>query len=819
MICTFYSFKGGVGRSMALANIAEHLYGRGLKVLMVDFDLEAPGLEKYFQVPRALAKPDEILARRGVIDMLTSYVELRSLPRLGDAREPVIEPFGEFIVRLYEKNSFGGELSIIPAGRRDGGEYTAYAQKLRSFVWDDFYANHDGEAFFEWFRHEAESAAEVVLIDSRTGVSEMSGVCTYQLADAVVMFVAPNRQNLDGTLMMAESLSAPKLIDERGRPLSLLFVPSRVEYGEARLLDEFAREFKESLSPWTRRWLEAATFDDLKLIYVPHYAYMEKVAMRESDRASAADLVKGYERIANALAQLDRDDGALRKSFYPTAATERGARIFISYARGEDEVDSLAQDLALRLGQQHEVFIDRMIRVGVDWVKFIEEQMNTADFVIALLSARSVQSEMFIGELRVARQLNKRSGRPVILPIHVRQPQKLDYELDAYVGRIHGAYWNGPEDTAVLGHDLLAAISGHLEQGPSWSDIPPPGAPPGGRPPALPELESPGGAVNLQSPFYIVRAADGLALAMIARQGITLHIRGARQMGKTSLLVRVCDVAKTSGKRIAFLDCQLFSRDDFATPDAFFSAFYQMIVFAVGLEDRPSWSEQRANRSRSPFALCTRLMLNSVLKAIDGPITLVLDEIEVVANSDVGPEFFSMLRAWHNQRAMDSEWRRLDIVMASAGGFMPMASAFTSPFNVAEVIELETFTTEQVADLNARHGSILLPSEVSQLRDFLGGHPYLVRLALYRIACGELTVEAIMDGDEEGPFGAHLRAQLLRLHADKNLANGMQEVLSQNTCSDPAIMDRLLTAGLVRREGRMVKPASTLYTNYFRRVL
>ena len=85
MIFTFYSFKGGVGRTMALANVAELLYQRGLKVLMVDFDLEAPGLERFFDVsnqdekpekrniPEVLYSPNEVIDHRGVIDLLLSY--------------------------------------------------------------------------------------------------------------------------------------------------------------------------------------------------------------------------------------------------------------------------------------------------------------------------------------------------------------------------------------------------------------------------------------------------------------------------------------------------------------------------------------------------------------------------------------------------------------------------------------------------------------------------------------------------------------------------------------------------------------------------
>lgn len=118
MIYTFYSFKGGVGRSMAMANIAEILCRRGLNVLMVDFDLEAPGLERFFDVDDAIVRPNKILERRGVIDLLYSYKELYSLPRpvpnvkqeaKGDSRNDFpsfpIEPLINFVTPKHLSKS------------------------------------------------------------------------------------------------------------------------------------------------------------------------------------------------------------------------------------------------------------------------------------------------------------------------------------------------------------------------------------------------------------------------------------------------------------------------------------------------------------------------------------------------------------------------------------------------------------------------------------------------------------------------------------------------------------------------------------------
>lgn len=379
MIYTFYSFKGGVGRSMALANVAELLYRYGMKVLMVDLDLEAPGLERYFDVPEAAYNPADVLGKRGLIDMLISYKKLYSLPRLSLSESSTyadassqkqfsfpVEPLTNFIVPIYESGNHGGTLHIIPAGYRAGDEFTRYSERVRSFDWDNFYSEWQGEEFFEWFRCEAESFADVVLIDSRTGVTEMGGVCTYQLADVVVMFVAPNQQNLDGTLMIAKSLANPDLIQEgrKGRELSLLFVPSRVENVEKKLLDNFETQFTTTLSDFIRAELkfEISAFIDLKLPYVPYYAYMERVAVRDVGQASASDLVEAYRRLTFTLAQLAPETAPLRKRLlgeeHSDAATDLSNLAGRYYAQGRySEAEPLyVQALALRkrlLGEEH----------------------------------------------------------------------------------------------------------------------------------------------------------------------------------------------------------------------------------------------------------------------------------------------------------------------------------------------------------------------------------------------------------------------------------------------------------------------------------
>ncbi|WP_448642769.1 KGGVGR-motif variant AAA ATPase [Geodermatophilus sp. URMC 63] len=317
MIYTFYSFKGGVGRSMALANVAQILAHRGLHVLMVDFDLEAPGLERFFDRPDSVTLVEEVKSRRGVIDLLLSYRRLRTLSsRLGSVSETdddkgfpyPTEPVSNFLVPLAIDAESSGRIDLIPAGRRAGDDYEEYAKHVRAFDWQDFYLHWSGQAFFDWFRDECQTLADVVLVDSRTGLTEMSGVCTFQLADVVVMLVAPNRQNLEGCNLVAQSLESPDLVRlaRAGRHLRVLPVPSRIDQTESPSVESFAHDFERNLARYAPSELsfENSLFIDLKLPYVPRYSFTESLAVLEPDQPVAADLIAAYGRLTAALVDL-----------------------------------------------------------------------------------------------------------------------------------------------------------------------------------------------------------------------------------------------------------------------------------------------------------------------------------------------------------------------------------------------------------------------------------------------------------------------------------------------------------------------------------
>ena len=503
-----------------------------------------------------------------------------------------------------------------------------------------------------------------------------------------------------------------------------------------------------------------------------------------------------------------------------TETNPQRARIFISYKRNVEPDEPVARQVFDVLSEHHDVFIDQNLPVGAKWADCIESELRRTYFLVTFLSAESIHSEMVKGEIETAHHLAKeRGGHSTILPVRLDYREPFQQPLSAYLNPINWAFWEHHEDTLRLLEELMGAISGGEltidEQSqadlirisePSSLPQPLPSAP----------LEMPEGAIDPQSTFYVERPDDRTALEAIKRQGVTIVIKGPRQMGKSSLLIRTTEAAREAGKRVAFLDFQLFDRSTLTDADTFFRQFCTWVTDELEMEDRVDdyWKTPLGNSQR-----CTRYMGRYLLRELGGPLVLAMDEVESVFEADFRTDFFSMLRSWHNSRATTPIWKQLDLALVtSTEPYQLIANLNQSPFNVGEVIDLADFTPEQVADLNRRHGPPLSSNQERQLMELLNGHPYLVRRALYLVTSGRISADELFDHatDDRGPFGDHLRYHLYRLRGKDDLIQGLRQVIRNNICQDEQIFFRLRGAGLVRREGRAVLPRCQLYADYFR---
>ena len=234
-VVTFYSFKGGVGRTSALVNIAVELANQGRRVLAVDFDLEAPGIDTFNlpQPPQHGGNEDGSPA--GLVDYLAKYIETSEAPDVA-----------HYIYQSTGIGTNGGALWIMPAGKQDA----AYAERLNSIDWLDLYERRNGFLMFEDLKAQCESLLDpdYVLVDSRTGHTDIAGICTRQLPDAVVALFFPNEQNVRGLERIVRGIRQ-EAETARYKQIQLHFVPANVPdtYDEDQILATRMDEVRERL--------------------------------------------------------------------------------------------------------------------------------------------------------------------------------------------------------------------------------------------------------------------------------------------------------------------------------------------------------------------------------------------------------------------------------------------------------------------------------------------------------------------------------------------------------------------------------------------
>jgi hypothetical protein len=596
------------------------------------------------------------------------------------------------------------------------------------------------------------------------------------------------------------------------------------------------RQFKnlldEGLSSVSRRQLKTVEAVEREIAEWTGYAQATVQHWRRGNIPAASEHVELLVRYCLQFGRLDQtwvqnllsqarypSPGPLLKELFPEGKGRR-PRIFMCYQRSLEPDESVALELSQELIRRgYDVFFEQARAVDPRWVERVHSELEQCEFFVILLSAESVHNEVVLLELAAAHEVGgDQPGPPIILPVRLAYRQPFQESLSTYLDTLNWALWETGEDTPRLILELEQAISGGvlpIDEQARTTLLRPSESLPLALPVPSAELEAPAGTVDLQSPLYIPRDEDRVALSEIQRRGATITIKGPRQVGKSSLLVRTADAAKKAGKRVVFLDFQLL-KSSLTDSDTFFRQFCALITHKLGLKNQVEdyWSSPLSNASR-----CTEYVGSYLLRTLEHPLVLAIDEADSIFATDFCTDFFAMLRVWHNNRAFDPDWKNLDLALVtSTEPYYFIDNLTQSPFNVGEVIDLQDFTPRQVADLNRRHGSPLSPDQEQQLMTLLNGHPYLVRRALYLIASRRITALELFTHatEDRGPFGDHLRSLMLRLHDKEDLFQALCQVESKHQCRDDQVFFRLRGAGLVRREGGQELPRCQLYADFFR---
>ncbi|MEU1089176.1 FxSxx-COOH system tetratricopeptide repeat protein [Streptomyces sp. NPDC005892] len=294
-IVTFYSYKGGTGRTMALANTAWILAANGKRVLAVDWDLEAPGLHRFFH---PFLDPSTLGATTGVIDLITDYAWAATSPvqRPDDWHRDYARIQQHAVSLTPEALGWefprGGTLDFVSAGRQN----REYSAAVSTFDWDNFYDRLGGGNFFDALRDDMKANYDYVLIDSRTGLSDIADICTVHLPDVLVDCFTLSDQSIDGAASVARQMA------ERytGRPIAIYPVPMRIDEGEKEKADagRALARFKFDRLPRDLSGDElTAYWGAVEIPYRPYYAYEETLATFGDEAGLSNSLLSAFERL------------------------------------------------------------------------------------------------------------------------------------------------------------------------------------------------------------------------------------------------------------------------------------------------------------------------------------------------------------------------------------------------------------------------------------------------------------------------------------------------------------------------------------------
>ena len=510
-------------------------------------------------------------------------------------------------------------------------------------------------------------------------------------------------------------------------------------------------------------------------------------------------------------------------------------KVVLLYKRGAQPDETLMRFLESQLTELgYNIFIDRHLTLGMDWAREIEERIRTADAVIPLLSNESIHSEMFGFEIEGAHEAAQmQNGSPRLCPVRINYTGPLPEPLSSILDPIQYYLWEGEQDNLGLITELAdtlkkvgqkefrtvetetkAQVVSKFDKKSGSVSLS------GSRPEAL---ESIGGAVPLHSEYYVPRPIDTELRTSLTNRDSIILIKGARQMGKTSLLARGMQFSREQGARVVLTDFQKLSAQDLQSVMHFYMALGESLVDQLDLETTLDavWDDRRG-----PNANFERYIRREILAKRETPLVWGLDEVDRLFVTPFGSEFFGLVRSWHNERALDPSgpWSMLTMAIAYATeAHLFITDMNQSPFNVGTRLSVEDFSQLQAAELNRRYQNPLkTQEEQNRFYRLVGGHPYLVRRGLHEMATRKVAYDSFEEkaSRDEGIYGDHLRRLLVLLVKDPVLTNVMRDILNSQPCPTSESFYRLRSAGLiVGNTPEEARPRCRLYAMYLRRHL
>ncbi len=329
----------------------------------------------------------------------------------------------------------------------------------------------------------------------------------------------------------------------------------------------------------------------------------------------------------------------------------------------------------------------------------------------------------------------------------------------------------------------------------------------------------PSGPIPLDSPFYIPRPPlEVQVYEEICKPGALVRVKAPREMGKTSLLLRVLDHAQQQGYSTVYLNLEQMDQAICADLNRFLRSLCASVTRQLQLEPKLDdyWDEDIGSK-----VSCTLYFRQHLLEQIQTPLVLVLDELnQIFEYPQIARDVLPLLRSWYEEAKRLPIWQNLRLVIAhSTEAYVPL-QLHQSPFNVGLATQLVGFTVEQVQQLAQQYHLNWSDGEsAQQLMAVVGGHPALIHQALYHLSQQGQSLSELLAiaATPAGIYHHHLQRYWVSLQQQPALLQAFYTLLSshQPIHLEPNLTHQLNSMGLIHQVGSEVTVRCELYRQYF----
>jgi DNA-binding SARP family transcriptional activator len=334
----------------------------------------------------------------------------------------------------------------------------------------------------------------------------------------------------------------------------------------------------------------------------------------------------------------------------------------------------------------------------------------------------------------------------------------------------------------------------------------------------LPETYVPtGGAMPLGSRYYVQRSIDSQLNDLVLRNDGVILLQGPRQVGKSSVLARTIDHARTHGTATLYTDVQSCGADDLIEAES----FYRLVAYQLARQIAPEIDV--ANLWNDALGCNSNLdsVVTALLRTANKNVWWAIDEADLLFERSYTDDFFGLLRSWHNRRAFepDGPWAQFMLILAYATeAHLFISDLNQSPFNVGVRKHLEDFSVDETRRLQSRYEQVKETDAWKAVYGLTNGHPYLCQCAFAFLANGS-SVQKLTECAhlQSGPFGSHLSRLLVTITQNEKILSEIKRVLKGKPFENPTTRLRLQSAGIVAADDAAAANFRTpVYENYLR---